>query len=259
MGRWFGALVLGWGLLAGGAALAAFDGAKLADAVKAADQFLARAKGSETTGQVPRQTDPAVNALLNAAFSTAPLGTETVALSDSGKVGELLGNGNRVGLTYLLAGTGTADPGKLASDPKALERADKNVVTFAPEVGRWLDFQIAVQGALADSTLAFLASASQEVRDRPAVKSGLAQVAGGVAGSLSGMLQTMGTAGLNDAWRAARLRALEPVVPKAARLVTPSDAVVLQTQANALVPLIKDAAVQAQLRDFAARIVVRQP
>ena len=43
-----------------GAAGAAMDQAKVAAAKKAGDDFVAMAKGSETSGKVPRQADPKV-------------------------------------------------------------------------------------------------------------------------------------------------------------------------------------------------------
>ena len=50
---------------ASGAAVAAMDPAKVSAAKKAADEFLVMAKGSEASGQVPRQADPGAKALLD--------------------------------------------------------------------------------------------------------------------------------------------------------------------------------------------------
>jgi hypothetical protein len=239
----------------GGAAWAAMDQAKVAAAKKAADEFLALANGSETSGQMPRQTDPKAKALLDQVFDRGAFGREVLPIGESGKVGELLNNGNRIGFAYMLAGTGQTEISKLADDQKAMEIAEKNMSTYAPEIGRWFDYQMAVQGTMADSTIAFLASASKEVLERPQVKQGLGNVRGGLARSLAGMFQTMASDGLDDGWRRARLVALTEIAPKAAKLVAEEDAKELQRQANALAEALNDPTLKSGLKKFGETIV----
>lgn len=107
--------------LASGAALAAMDSAKIAAAKKAGDDFLAITKGSETTGRIPRQNDPKVKILLDRVFDRTAFGKAVLPLSESGKIGELLNNANRIGFAYMLAGSGLTELGKLDEDPKAME------------------------------------------------------------------------------------------------------------------------------------------
>ena len=55
----------------------------------------------------------------------------------------------RVGYVYILAGTGVADLANVPDDPKVLARAQRNVAAYAPEIGRFLDAELAAYGAMA--------------------------------------------------------------------------------------------------------------
>lgn len=241
-----------------GAALAAMDPAKVGAAKKAADDFVALAAGSDKSGQVPRQTDPKAKALLDTVFDRTALGPTVLPINESGKVGELLSNGNRVGFVYMLAGTGLTDFGKLGQDEKAMEQAERNIGAFAPEIGRWFDYQIAIQGAIADSTLAFLASASKASLDNPQVKSGLADVRGGLAGAIRGVLQMMASDTLDDGWRRDRLAGLGELAPRAAKLVSAEDAASLKDSATQLAAALNDPDLKAGLTKF-GETVARRP
>jgi hypothetical protein len=240
---------------ASGAAVAAMDPAKVSAAKKAADEFLVMAKGSEASGQVPRQADPGAKALLDRIFDRSALGPTVLPIAESGKIGELLNNANRIGFVYMLAGTGQTDLSKLAEDQKAMEQAERNIGAFAPEIGRWFDFQMAIQGAIADSTNAFVASAKKEVLERPQVKEGLGDVRSGLAGSLRGVLQTMSSDTLDDAWRRDRLPALNEIAPKAAKLVSAQDAASLKDSATALANALSDDSLKSGLKRFGETIV----
>lgn len=240
--------------LASAAALAAMDTAKFAAAKAAADDFLTLAKGSETSGRIPRLTDPKAKALLDKVFDRSVLGREVLSIGESAKIGELLNNANRVGFAYMFAGTGQADPAKAAEDPKAMEVAEKNISTYAPELGRWFDYQMIIQGSIADSTTAFLASAKPDVLERPQVKAGLGNIRQGFARSLGGMFQTMAGDGLDDGWRRERMVALAEIAPKAAKLLPADDIKSLQQQANALAEAVADPALKTGLKKFGETI-----
>jgi hypothetical protein len=231
------------------------DAAKLALAKQAADEFLALAKGSETTGAMPRQSDPRAKALLDRVFDRAALGRGVPPIQESAKFGELLNNGNRIGFAYMLAGTGQTDLGKISDDQKAMEQAEKNMSAFAPEIGRWFDYQLAIQGKIAESTLAFIASAKKDVLERPQVKEGVGQVRQGLARSLAGVFQTMAADGLDDGWRKDRLAALTEIAPTAAKMVSAEDAKELQRQANALAEAVSDPSLKGGLKRFGEAIV----
>jgi hypothetical protein len=237
-----------------GAAMAAMDPAKVAAAKKAGDDFLVLAAGSDKTGQVPRQADPKVKLLLDTVFDRAALGTTVLPINESGKVGELLTNANRIGFVYMLAGTGLADLGKLGQDQKAMEQAERNIGAFAPEIGRWFDYQMTIQGAIADSTIAFLATAKKNVMDNPQVKAGLGEVRGGLAGSLRGVLQMMASDTLDDSWRRDRLVGLGELAPRAAKLVSPEDAASLKDSATQLAAALNDPGLKTGLTAFAATV-----
>jgi hypothetical protein len=131
-----------------------------------------------------------------------------------------------------------------------MEQAERNMGAFGPELGRWFDYQMAIQGAIADSTSAFLATAKPNVLENPQVKEGLGQVRQGLAGSLRGVLQMMASDTLDDAWRRDRLVALSEIAPKAAKLVSAEDAASLKDSATQLANALTDPALQAGLKKF---------
>jgi hypothetical protein len=241
-----------------GAASAAMDPAKVAAAKKAGDEFIALAAGSDKSGQVPRQADPKVKTLLDTVFDRTALGPTVLPINESGKVGELLNNGNRIGFVYMLAGTGLSDLGKLGEDQKAMDQAERNIGAFAPEIGRWFDYQMAIQGAVADSTIGFLATAKKNVMDNPQVKAGLADVRGGLTGAMRGVLQMMASDTLDDGWRRDRLVGLGELAPRAAKLLSAEQAASLKDSATQLAAALNDPGLKASLATF-AETVARGP
>ena len=227
---------------------------KVKAAKQAADEFLVLAKDSEINGRVPREADPKVKRLLEIVFDRAALGSGLLPIEESAKISELINNANRVGFVYLLAGTGTTDLGKISTDEKVALQADRNMTVFAPEMGRWFDYQLIVQGSMADSTLAFLAKAKKDVLERPQVKNGIAGVRAGLGRAIGGLFQSMTSDGVDDAWRRDRLLVLAEIAPKAAKLMTAESARELQEQAVELAAAVKDPAVQSGLKTFAQTI-----
>ena len=218
MRRFLTCWVLAAGLLT--LALPAFalvDEGKVAAAKQAADELLRRAEGSAASGGMPRRSDPAVARLLDTVFDVSALGTEAVPMTAIAPIGELAINGNRVGLAYILAGTGRADPA--GADREVLERVDRNTVTFAPEVGQFTDFQLAVTDKMARSALDFLAGASPAVLAQPRVQSGLGKMRAGYAQTIGGVIKTFAISGLDDDWKLHRLDALDPLADSASRFL----------------------------------------
>lgn len=245
------ALLLGLAVTWSAPSPAAIDEARLASARRAADEFTRRV-GVLEGGALPRRTDPTIAALLDAAFDPATLGTGTVPLADSGKIGELLSGANRIGTTYLLAGTGVSD--LATADPAVLARTDENVVVYAPELGPWLDFQAALQNALVTTALEFLANAAPAVLERPQVKSGLANVRQGSARTVVGVLQTLALPALDDGWRSARLSAIEAGAGNVARIVTPEDGGRIRETADAVAATLKNPSLQARIRAYGQQV-----
>jgi hypothetical protein len=73
--------------LVSGVAVAAMDPAKVAAAKKAGDDFLVLAKGSETNGTMPRQTDPKVKPLLELSSIPPCLGKTCCLSPRAGSLG----------------------------------------------------------------------------------------------------------------------------------------------------------------------------
>ena len=217
------------------------------DAMKAADEFTTLAKGSADTGNAPRETDPAVKPLLDRVLTTRSLTSKPLSDSDLGSASDWNGAVLKVGLVYIFAGTGIADPARVTADPKLVERVNQNVVTFAPEMGRYIDAQEAVVGATADTVEASLAD-GKPANDQ--VKSGLAKVRGGITSTITGVLSTLTTDGLSDDWRRERLPSLQAVAPKVGKLLLPDQCRTVRDTAAEAAQVLKDAAVQDGLKAF---------
>ena len=234
---------------------AAFDASKIAAVSKAADSFLALAKDSARTGQPPRQSDPAVKALLDTVFDTTEiqsnparpiatlqdLSTWTLAVA-------------KVGLVYILAGTGVDDITRLSGHPEAEKKADHNTIEFAPEIGRYSDAQLWLETAVINAVDAFVAGTSPVQREQPNFKTGLDQIRAGAVQTIYGALTTLKLEGLSDAWRRDRLPALTAIAPRAARLLQPEQARLLSKAATEVSARTTDPAVKAALTSFAVAV-----
>lgn len=233
-------------------AAAQVDRAKLTVAKNAADSFARLAKGSEASGAAPRQSDPAVARLLDAAFDTRDIeAATTIAFGDLSNLSERMVNGVRIGVVYMLAGTGATEIGQLGNDPKAGEKVNLNVIKFAPETGRFFDFQMRLQGAVVDAVLARIATAKPEDLARPNFKSGLADIRDGSARSVSGVIETLAVDGITEEWRRERLPALTAIAPKLARFLDGPQKNDLYRLALACADVMDDEKVKAGLQEFA--------
>ena len=54
----------------------------------------------------------------------------------------------KVGLVYILAGTGVTDIAALPNTPDVMAKITANTIKFAPEVGRYIGAQLGLQAAL---------------------------------------------------------------------------------------------------------------
>lgn len=219
MHRFLTLAVVLFGLVQASPVIALVDEARVAVAREAADELLRRAEGSATTGTMPRRTDPAVAKLLDTVFDASVL--QPTPISKIGPIGELARNGNRIGLAYILAGTGRTDT--TGADRALLEQIDRNTATFAPEVGQFTDFQMATTATMAGSALDFIASATPAVLDQPKVKAGLGQMRAGFAQTIGGMLKTLTISGIDTDWKLRRLAALDGIADTAARFLGSSE------------------------------------
>ena len=237
---------------------AAFDLEKIAAINKACESFLALAKDSASTGRPPRQSDPAVKVLLDIVFDT------TEIKSGPPQPMAALQNLNtwnfavvRVGLVYILAGTGIADISKLPNTPETAQQINHNIVDFAPEMGRYLDAELWIAASIMDTVGAFITSASKAQLEEPNFKSGLTKIRAGATQTIAGVLTTMPVEGLSDAWRRDRLPALAAIAPIAARFLLADQARSLRDTASEVAGRMTDPAVKAALTSFASAVAQR--
>lgn len=198
---------------------AAMDQAKLAAAQKAASEFVRLAGNAAKTGKPPRESDPKAKALLDIVLDTSAM--TSPEFSDVPRITQWLANADRVGLVYMLAGTGTNNLAA-ATNPKIADRIAKNIAEFQTEYGRFVDFQLALSAFTLDAIRAKIESAPEKERNNPKFQAGFLQVGSGIAQTLIGTLSTFTGEGITDDWRRARLEPANAVAAKVAQ-VLPKD------------------------------------
>lgn len=228
-------------LLVFGAGAQALEREKIAAITRAADELVALAKDSAANGQVPRATDPRINALLTTVLDTSEIEKENaVPFAEIPLITEWNAAILKVFRLYLQAGTQGMNP------QAAAQRSNENLIAFMPESGRIMDAMLWAQSAILDTAQSFLASATPQQLDNPNVKAGLGQIRAGAAQTLRGVLEVMALDGLTDAWREARLRAILALVPRSARTILPEERKFLhglaqQVAGKLSAPAVKDA------------------
>lgn len=242
-------------LIAGLMPALAYDAGKLSAAKSAAGAFASAALNSEKTGNVPRETDPAVKRLLEAVFDSGDLdGGPAVPFGELTALSERMMAGIEVGLVYMLAGTGARDLTQIGSDPDGAEKVNLNVIKFAPEMGRFFDFQLRIQGAVVDAVLERFATAKPEDLARPNFQSGLSDIRRGSARTVSGVIETLAVNGLSDDWRRKRMPALAAMGPRLAKFLQPEQKQQLKELALACADVMDDAEVKGGLQTFARTV-----
>jgi hypothetical protein len=243
------------GMLMGLLPAAAYDAAKLTAAKIAAAAFASAAQNSEKTGNAPRESDPAARRLLEAVFDARDLNDgQTVPPQALTALGERMMAGVKVGIVYMLAGTGASDLKQIGADPDGADKVNLNVVKFAPEIGRFFDFQLRIQGAVVDAVLGRLATAKPEELARPNFQSGLAHIRQGSARTVSGVIETLAVKGLSDEWRRARMPALVAMGPRLAKFLQADQKQQLKELALARADEMDDAQVKSDLQTFARTV-----
>jgi hypothetical protein len=229
------------------------DAAKLPAAKAAADSFVVMAKGSEKTGEAPRESDPAVKRLIEAVFDTRDVeAAKTIPFQTITQLSERMLTGLKVGVVYMLAGTGAADLNEIGKVADADMKVNLNVIKFAPEMGRFYDFQMRIQGAVIDAVLARMATAKPDELAKPSFVSGLADIRGGGARTVAGVIETLAINGLADQWLRDRQPALAAIAPKLAKFLLPEQKAELQKLAIACANVTDEPQVKQSLLQFAA-------
>jgi hypothetical protein len=234
--------------------MARIEPARLARIRRAVSDFLALARDSHTTGRAPRQSDPGVMTLLDTVFDTSELDGATLAASDIGRALDWFAAGERIGVVYMLAGTGADDMSKLSDDAASQQRTHRNVATFAVEFARFLDFQVKLAGAMADAALKRMAEAAPQELESPDVKRAFTDVRSTLADTMTGDLTSLAYEGVTDEWRRDRLAVLMEVAPKAAKLLVPEQARAVQAHALKVVAYVRNSFVQDTLKAFAEQV-----
>ncbi|WP_170149536.1 hypothetical protein [Rhodoplanes roseus] len=237
--------------LATGTATAQIDPAKLPAARTAAASLLAIAKGSETTGRVPRANDPAVRQLLDTVFDARDVvAGRGISFQELGLLTERMVTGARIGTVYMLAGTGATDLAQLANDPQADDKVNRNVVRFAPEMGDFLDFELHIQGAVIEAVLTRLSTMRPDEAARPNFQSGIASIRQSSLRTVASVIETLAVDGLTDDWRRARLPALAAIAPRLARFLQAGQKADLQRLASARADATADPGLKRSLTAF---------
>jgi len=231
-------------------AQARIDDAHLDDVKKATSAFLSLAKDSAISGRPPRQSEPAARALLERVFDLARIEGATLAVSDIPKASEWFAAGDRVGTVYMLAGTGMRDIGQLPATPAGQQQTHRNVVDFAPEFARYVDFQVTLAGIMADAALKRM----DEGRLDDATQREIDDVRATLIETLLGDLSTLTYDGLSDEWRHQRLAVMQPTVRRTIRLLDADQAQRLRQHALTVTTLVRDKSVQEVITALADAI-----
>jgi len=240
--------------------LSALDDANTNAISNAADTFARLASDSAKTGQAPRQTDPAVKPLLDLVFDTSELQKGAAQpMSALINLNTWQGGVLKIGLVYTLAETGVTDIAALSNTPQIMEKIERNTVDFAPEMGRYCDAILWVQGALMDTVAAFLATVSPSQREQPNIKSGTAKMRAGFTQTVDGVLTTLLTDGLTENWRRERVIVLTAIAPKAVRFLLPDQLQALRQRATEVAGHMVEQNVKSGLMSFAGGGTPRLP
>ncbi len=220
---------------------------------EASDQFVALAKGSHLTGHPPRQNDAAAKPLIDQLLDVSEVRQSSGAykMADFNNLNAWNRAVLKVGLVYVLAGSGVDDLSKLGDDRQTLELVDRNTAAFAPEMGRYLDAQTWLMIGLMDILNGYLPTAPQSQLDNPSFKNAIASVRSGHTQEIDGTITTFFIADLSDSWRRERLPALAAAGPRAAKFLLPEQTAALRAKTIKLAATMKDPTVKAGLASFA--------
>jgi clan AA aspartic protease (TIGR02281 family) len=174
------------------------------------------------TGQVPRQSDPGIGALLDTVFDTADLSHGTLPYADLDKLSDWLSRIVSVGRIYLSAGRAVHDLG-----------------LFAPELGRFFDASIGVMQAITDSMMGEL-DAHPGAKLSPTDQHKLTELRTAISGALGEMIDLFRAPGLSVGWEQQRLLGLIAAAPSMARFLAPDELARLRAAIMRLAATVHD-------------------
>jgi hypothetical protein len=222
-------------------------------ASEATGQLLALTKDARRNGAPPRQTDPMVAPLLAAVLDAEVLKTKaTLGRADMEALAGWGISAFKAGSVYTLAGTGLTDSAKAPNDLRFIQQVDRNIAAYAPEVGRYYDAMLIIDGALADVVADNFGGA--EAADTPKTKEAKAKIQLGVASLIYGVIDSFKIKAVSNDWRRSRLQALDYAIPKAAKLLPADQYGELRELSRATAAATRDAAVKHGLENVAAAL-----
>jgi hypothetical protein len=241
----------------GALGVATIDPGRLNQARWSAERLLALAGNSHTSGRPPRRSDPAVAALLDKIFDFSAFGSEALDYGETTRAIQWFNAADRVGLVYILAGTGVTDMAKLANDLNEQNRTHRNVAAFAPEMAQFLDFQIVLLHALARANISHMAFAAPAQLESEDFRKTLAEVRSTTVRTIIKVLTSLTYGGLTADWRRERLAMLNATAPNLAQVLLPEDAEAIREFALKATAYLQDAALKAEVTAYANAIAQR--
>jgi clan AA aspartic protease (TIGR02281 family) len=230
-------LVLGLFLVAAATAQAAsLDPSRMTAIDQAADAFLAKAAEAKKSGQVPRQSDPAVAPLLDTVFDTNVLSHGPINYADIDKLQHWLARVAAVGGVYIAASRAVHDAG-----------------LFGPEMARFIDAAVGVMRGIADCITAELdTSAGQQLS--PAELHKMEQLRNAISGNLENFVEAYRGPGLTNVWVRERLMVMTTAAPSFARFLKPAQLAHLRGVVVRLNGEIRDKAIRSGLGSLAVAL-----
>ena len=244
----------GWSAIVrvtGALGMARLDPVRMREIDEAYDAFMARGVEAYQSGEPPRQNEPIVNTQLSTILDVPALSARTLAGADIDEAIRWFNSGDTVGAVYLLAGTGVNDVAQLPADDNVQKKLRANVVRFADEYGRYLDFQVTLLAAIADAQASYATGGPPEEISSADFKRKTADIKALLAQALKTDFISLVYDGLPTDWRLKRLAAIKSVAPIVVKVLPRDELAAIRDQANLTLPYFKDEAVQTRVSEIA--------
>jgi hypothetical protein len=215
-----------------------------AAAHSAADSLVGMGKNA---GQPPRKTDPVAAPLLDAVFNLAIVPTEP-SDSQTDAILDWMQSAQRVGNLYVYAGSNVPNsPDDITS--AIILNSQRNMLTYAPEVGRYFDALVTLDDKM-DAMFLKVLSDPEKYSLNAAGRHGIAQGAIGTSLILSKILGAMALPGMSDDWRRGRMGALRSAAQDAAKLLSSEQRSSVRMAAETAESATTDQNLKDQLNSF---------
>ena len=243
----------GWSAIVrvtGALGMARLDPARMREIDETYDAFMARAVEAYQSGEPPRQSEPIVNTQLSTILDVPGLSARTLAGADIDEAIRWFNSGDTVGAVYLLAGTGVNDVAQLPAGDDVQKKLRANVVKFADEYGRYLDFQVTLLAAIADAQASYATGGPPEEISSADFKRKTSDIKALLAQALKTDFISLVYDGLPTDWRLQRLAAIKSIAAIVKRVLPRDELAAIRDQANLTLPYFKDQAVQTRVSEI---------